>query len=246
MILTCSQCGAKIKIDQFKRFLTCPYCKSSLVVERDRTVECYVLRHGRNDIWVRGVIRGWFKRTGVEEDVEEIRIDFKLFPVWHASFENGQTVTQPAAKTLHTEISSVKIPAGDLKAFDRDTSLIEVMTPDVSHEAAAVWTTDTHDEKREVKRLWLVYLPIYFIDYRENGERHRASVVGESTKIYSDTKAVVDPYKIPVKHLIFFTAAFATFLILGFSISEDILIRGISMAAAALLFSAASWFYLRK
>jgi len=192
------------------------------------------------------VLRAWLKKTGVEEDVKDIRIDFKLFPVWHASFENGKTVTQPAARTLHTEISSIKIPAGDLKAFDQNTSLTEAVAPTVRHEAAAVWTTDTHDEKREIKRLWLVYLPIYFIDYRENGERHRASVVGESTKIYSDTKAVADPYKIPVKHLLFFTVAFGTFLGLGFSISEDILIKGISMAAATLLFSAVSWFYLRK
>lgn len=246
MILTCSQCGAKLKIDIFKRFINCPYCKSSLVVEQDRTVKCYILRHIRNDLWIKGVLRSWLKKAGLEGSAEDIKIDFKLFPIWHTTFEDGQTITQPAAKTAHTEISSIKIPAGDLKFFDENMSFTEVVTPSIRHEAATVWTTDTHEKHREINRLWLVYLPIYFIDYNMDGEHHRTSIVGESTKVYSDTTATYGDYKVPMKNLVLFLFAFGTFLILGFSISEDIFIRGLSTAAAALFFSVVSWFYLRR
>jgi DNA-directed RNA polymerase subunit RPC12/RpoP len=246
MKLSCSQCGAKLEIDSFKRFLHCPYCQSSLVVEKDRTVECYILKHIRNDIWVKGVFRAWLKKSGTHGDIEGSRIEFKYFPVWHATLDDGQTITQPAANTLHTEISSVKIPAGDIKYFDNDTSLSLVIQPSIRHEAATGWTMDIHDQKKEVKRLWLVYLPIYFIDYQINGERHRVSIVGESTRIYSDTAAISENYKIPVKNLVFFGIAFGTFLFLGFLFSTNIFIKAGAIAVAAVLFSVAAKFYLKK
>lgn len=246
MILICSQCGAKIKRDIFKRFITCPYCKSSLIVEQDRTVKCFILKHIRNDLWVRGVFRSWFKRADLKGSAEDIKIDFKLFPVWHTTFEDGQTTTQPAAGTPHTEISSIKIPAGDLSFFDESVSLAEAIAPTVKHEAATVWASDTHHVEREVNRLWLVYLPIYFIDYNLNGEHHRASIVGESTRVYSDTASAYGAFKIPIRNLVFFSLAFGTLLIVSFSISGDIFIKGVSAAAAAIFFSAVSWFYLRR
>ncbi len=246
MILSCSQCGAKLEIDSFKRFLHCPYCQSSLVVEKDRTVECYILKHIRNDLWVKGVFRAWLKKAGTDGDAKDIRIEFKYFPVWHATLEDGQAITQPAAKTLHTEISSVKIPAGDIKYFDENTSLSEILQPSIQHEAATGWTMDIHEEKKEVKRLWLVYLPIYFIDYQMGGDHHRVSIVGESTRIYSDTAAMFDAYKIPVKNLVFFGAAFGTFLFLGFLFSTNIFIKAGTIAIAAVLFSVAAKFFLKK
>jgi DNA-directed RNA polymerase subunit RPC12/RpoP len=246
MILVCSQCGAKIKIDVFKRFLNCPYCKSSLVVDEDRTFNCYILKHSRNEAWVRGLVQSLLNRTGLKKKAENIRIDFKLFPVWHVTFEDGETVTQPAAKTPHTEISSIKIPAGKLEFFDPNTHPTEVITPTVRHRAATVWTTDIQDRERKINRLWLVYLPIYFIDYRIYEKHHRASVVGDSTRIYSDTEITHYARRIPVKNLIFYPLTLATFLFLGFYFFEDNFEKIVSIVIAAVLFVVAANFFMRK
>ncbi len=233
MIVTCSQCGAKIKIDKDKRFLTCTHCRSSLILERDRTFQCFFLEHARNDIWASGALSARLKQNKIRSAPKDIKIDFRYFPVWHITFHDGTTKTQPGAKTIHTEISSVKIPAGDLKYFEEGIFPGEkVSPPTIEPEMASLWTRDEGESDRNVERLWLVYLPIYFIDFGLDGAVHHALLAGESTRIYSDTLPAVGGDKVDYRPIIFFTFAFGIFITLG-TIFSSPLIKGFAIGAAA-------------
>lgn len=236
MIVLCSQCGAKIEIYKDKKFLTCPYCRSSLILERDRTFECLFLEHSKNDIWASGALLSRLKQSGIRSVPKDIKIDFRYFPVWHITFHDGTTKTQPGAKTIHTEISSVKIPAGDLKHFEEGRFPHEkVSPPTIKQEMASLWTRDLGESDRNVERLWLVYLPIYFMDFKLDGAVHHALLAGESTRIYSDTLPSVGGDKIDYRPIIFFTFAFGIFITLGLLFSSP-LTKGIAIGTAAAIF----------
>jgi DNA-directed RNA polymerase subunit RPC12/RpoP len=236
MIIVCSQCGAKITTEKEKRFLTCPFCRSSLILEKDRTFACFYLQHKRNDQWARGALLARLSRAGYRETLGNIKIDFRYFPVWHITHTDGTTRTQPGAQTLHTEISSVRIPAGDLKYVEEHSSSGEKFPPPTIHpDAASLWTKDVGREMESIERLWLMYLPVYFMDFTLDGTYHRGSLVGETTTIYSDTLPSLQGKRTPAGLSIFFIAALGTFILLGSFISS-VLIKGIAIGLAASIF----------
>jgi|GEM_PF-1812750 len=226
MIVACSQCGAKITIEDGRRFITCPFCRSSLLVEKDRTFECFYLEHQRNDIWARAFLLSQLRDAGVDADPKDLTIQFSYFPIWHITHSDGVSFTQPAAHTTHTEISSFRIPAGDLIYYDREKDdLGETAEPTILPDAATHWTKGDRDQIDGLTRLWLVYLPIYFFSFSVDGTRHRASIIGDSTRVYSDALTHFTKEKTNVRPLIFFTATFVTCLLFGFIFSESILLQ---------------------
>jgi DNA-directed RNA polymerase subunit RPC12/RpoP len=245
MIVKCSQCGAKIKLEKAKRFFTCTHCRSSLILERDRTFQCFFLEHHRSDSWATGSLAARLAQNNIRSIPKDIRIDFRYFPVWHITFRDGTTKTQPAAKTIHTEISSVKIPAGDLKYFEEGIFPDEkASAPTIEPETASLWTRDEGD-KGDVERLWLVYLPIYFIDFALDGTVHHASLIGESTRIYSDTLPAVGGAGVDYRPFIFFAFAFGIFITLGILFPSP-LIKVIVIGTAAIVFILISKWVIRR
>lgn len=252
MKVVCSQCGAKIEYDYKRRFIKCPFCGSSLIVERDRTFECFFLEHTRNDIWVKAVLTTRLTKAGITGAPESLKIEFHYFPVWHLTIEDGSAKTMPGAQTIHTEISSIKIPAGDLTNFEEGkSSLPGLIIPTVKPEAAFHWTgseacfepADKVEMEDGVVRLWLIYLPIYFIAFNIDGFEYRASLVGESTNIYSDTLPDIGSKKTLYGPLIFFTFCLSVFIALGILIKDPI-IRVIAIGIGAFISILLSRFFV--
>lgn len=247
MIVACSQCGAKITIEDGKRFITCPFCRSSLLVEKDRTFECFYLEHRRNDIWARAFLLSQLKDAGITDEPKGLTIEFSYFPIWHITHSDGVSFAQPAAHTAHTEISSFRIPAGDLIYYDREKDdLGETAEPTIPPEAATHWTKGDRDQIDGLTRLWLVYLPIYFFSFTIDGVRHKASIIGDSTRIYSDAVKEFSKEKSNYRPLVFFTLTFLVCLVFGFIFSDSILMQVSVIVGAMIVFMLISPLILRN
>ncbi|MBN1883708.1 MAG: hypothetical protein JW885_16215 [Deltaproteobacteria bacterium] len=247
MIVACSQCGAKIDIEDGRRFITCPFCRSSLLVEKDRTFECFFLEHKRNDIWAKVFLLSQLKDAGIDDEPKDLAIEFSYFPIWHITHSDGVSFTQPAAHTTHTEISSFRIPAGDLIYYDREKDdLGETAEPTIPPEAATHWTKGDRDSLNGLVRLWLIYLPIYFFSFTIDGVRHKASIIGDAARVYSDAVKEFSREKRNYRPLVFFIITFLVCLILGFVFSGSLLMQISVIVGAMIVFLLSSPLVLRN
>ena len=247
MIVACSQCGAKIDIEDGRRFIICPFCRSSLLVEKDRTFECFYLEHKRNDIWAKAFLLSQMKDAGIADEPKDLTIGFAYFPIWHITHSDGVSFTRPAAHTTHTEISSFRVPAGDLIYYDREKDdLGETAEPAIPPEAATHWTKGDRDSVNGLVRLWLVYLPIYFFSFKIDGVQHKASIIGDFARIYSDAVKEFTRERTSYRPLVFFALTFLVCLILGIIFSDSLLMQAVVIVGAMILFMLSSPLILRN
>jgi hypothetical protein len=187
------------------------------------------------------------KDAGIDDEPKNLTLSFSYFPIWHITHSDGVSFTQPAAHTTHTEISSFRIPAGDLIYYDREKDdLGETEDPSIPPEAATHWTKGDRDQVNGLTRLWLIYLPIYFFSFSVGGTRHKASIIGDSTRVYSDAVSSFSKEKTDYRPLIFFITTFLVCLILGFLFSDSVLMQAAVIGGAMVLFMLFSPLILRN
>lgn len=234
MVIRCSQCGAKIKRKDEGRFFACPFCKSSLVLEGDRTFGCFIMEHERSDLWAKALFHERLTEGRVGHVTGAITVELAYVPFWVVRKKDGTVYGHPAAKSPHGDIYSIKIPPGRLVFFEEDSRVTTpVVAPSIPLKAAL---GEKHDEG--IGRVDLVYLPIYFMRAVVSKISHFAFLVADAAALYGDITPHVRE-TISLRPLIYFigTACLLTAVGLAF---DTILARAIGIGAAALLSFAVS------
>jgi DNA-directed RNA polymerase subunit RPC12/RpoP len=237
MIVGCSQCGAKIDRRDENRFFTCPFCRSSLVLEGGRSFACLIMEHDAGDAWIRGLFSERLESVGAAAGPGGPRVVFAYYPFWFIRMDDGTSIVRPAVHMPNPELSSIKVPPGRLKYFDEaDPPGAGVVPYTVPLEAVF---GGEGERIGSVRHIDLVYLPVYSTRCTHNGIHHTASVVGDGPRVYSTLPS--PPGKTSsMRPLVFFGMVLAAMIVASLSV-DGILNRAaavLAVGAAAAILSA--------
>lgn len=168
--LSCSQCGGELHPQEGEVFLTCPFCNSTVFLDKARVVFHWFVAPTLDPQQAAGQLARWMSGSQTVKDLDKkAQVSgqtFQYFPVWYFRVgRGGQEVValQPAAATSVSEVSRLNIPAGDLRPFD-PTVEVQSVEPTVPLEAAQQWLQQSQPGA-EVKEGALVHIPIHIFKY---------------------------------------------------------------------------------
>lgn len=126
-------------------FLTCPYCSATVYLDKSRVVFHYSVAPTLNEQQSTAALFRWMSGSQTVKDLDKkarvVGQSFTYFPVWYfkrPTSKGEEVVLQPAAATSITELTSLKLPAGDLVKYDSSLDA-RSEPPSVPLEAALEW-----------------------------------------------------------------------------------------------------------
>lgn len=181
--LTCTQCGGELHPDEGQQFITCPFCSSTVFIDKTRVVFHWSLAPTLGEDQALGALKRWMSGNQTVKNLDQkaqiVGRTFQYFPLWYfkRGLEKGEQIDlQPAAATSITELTRLTIPAGDLQRYDPALDKL-AETPTVPQEAALAWLEAARPlPGAEIREAALVHVPIYIFKYLHGGQRYTAVV----------------------------------------------------------------------
>lgn len=180
-LLTCTQCGGELHPDEGQVFVTCPYCSTTVYIDKSRVVFHWSLAPTLDEPGALGQLARWMGGNQTVKNLDKkSRISghsFQYFPVWYFKYgQNGQeqVALQPGAATSITEMRSLKLPAGDLKRYDSSLDA-QSQSPTVPLDAATAWL-QAGNPNGAILETALVHIPIFTFKYDYQNRSYTALV----------------------------------------------------------------------
>lgn len=252
-VFNCTQCGGELHPDEGQLFITCPYCGSTVYLDKSRVVFHWALAPTISDQQAAAELARWMAGNDTVKDLDKksriLGQTFQYFPVWYFKVRDGQTekiYLEPAAATSLTELRNLNLPAGDLRKYE-DGLAAQAVEPTVPMTAAQEWLTQKQVNLQQVTESALVHIPIYLFKYGFNNKMYTAAVEAATGK----TLANIFPAKAEAPYLAMGCISALVFLCLagtlaGFVAGDNSTIGlavclGGGLVAAPVLFGFASW-----
>jgi DNA-directed RNA polymerase subunit RPC12/RpoP len=255
-VLNCTQCGGELHPDEGQLFITCPYCNSTVYLDKSRVVFHWYLAPTMNDQQAAASLARWMAGNDTVKDLDKksriLGQTFQYFPVWYFKVKDGENeriYLEPAAATSVTELRNLNLPAGDLRKYE-DALVATSVEPSVPLAAAQQWLAQKQVDIRQVAECALVHIPIYTFKYGFKNRLYTAAVEAATGR----TLANIFPAKAEAPYLAVGCATALVFLCLalilaGFSASGSggstgiglLICIGGGLVAAPVLFGVASW-----
>jgi hypothetical protein len=185
-LLQCTQCGGELHPDEGQIFLTCPFCSSTVYLDKSQVVFHWYLASTLDEAKARQALFRWMAGNQTVKDLDKksqlTGLTFQYFPLWYFKRRqpNGKEdiLLEPAAAISVSELRSLKLPAGDLRKYESHLDA-EAVPPSVPLEAALSWL-------EEIAERALVHIPLYAFKYRFNGTDYLALVEGGTGGVYAN------------------------------------------------------------
>lgn len=253
----CTQCGGELHPDEGQIFLTCPYCGSTVYLDKARVVFHWYLAPTIDSAKARGELARWMAGNETVKDLDRksqvVGETFEYFPLWYFKRRGPggkeEIVLTPGAATSVTEIRNLNLPAGDLRKYE-DSLASESVMPSVPLEAAEGWLEGMHIPRGELAERALVHLPLYTFKYTYQGQTYTALVEGATGKVIANIypAKVEAPYRLAGGLAALVFLCLATFPVIGalsngaegFGIGLAAC-SGIGLVAAPILFALSAW-----
>jgi predicted RNA-binding Zn-ribbon protein involved in translation (DUF1610 family) len=255
--LLCTQCGGELHPDEGQIFLTCPYCGSTVYLDKERVVFHWYLAPTLDENKAGAQLARWMTGNQTVKDLDKKAMvtgrTFEYFPVWyfkrHSSTGREEIQIEPAAATSVSELRTLKLPAGDLRRYDA-TIDPQAHTPSVPLETARGWTLDRQPSSEVIAEQALVHIPLYTFKYTYQGKPFTAIVEAGTGGVFANiypAKAEA-PYLLAggVTALVFLCLASAP--VIGAAVDSAngasiglLVCAGAGVIAAPVLFGLAAW-----
>jgi DNA-directed RNA polymerase subunit RPC12/RpoP len=252
-IFNCTQCGGELHPDEGQLFITCPYCSSTVYMDKSRVVFHWVLAPTLTEQQAAASLARWMAGSATVKDLDKkskiLGQEFQYFPVWFFKVKNGdkeQVYLEPAAATSVTELRSLNLPAGDLRKYD-DALVGQSVEPTVPLSAAQEWLAQKQVNLQHVSESALVHIPIYSFKYGFKNRMYTAVVEAATGRALANIFPAKDeaPYMAVgcMTALVFLCLA----LILAISANGNSVVFGWlaciggGLVSSAILFFVASW-----
>ena len=186
--LNCTQCGGELHPDEGQTFLTCPYCSATVYVDKTRVVFHWYVAPTLKEQDAQAALFRWMSGSQTVKDLDKkARVagqSFLYFPLWyfkHKSTKGEEVILQPAAATSITELSHLRLPAGDLKRYESALDA-QSQPPTVPLEAAQQWLRSrgganlSSGAAGTVVETAMVHVPVYLFKYEFRGQTYTALV----------------------------------------------------------------------
>jgi DNA-directed RNA polymerase subunit RPC12/RpoP len=218
----CTKCGAPIKFDTGDKFARCEYCGTQIYIDKSGVVFFYIMPFFIDRTNAQGIFKRWTAGStmakGLEARAQVSEIKQLYFPVYlFRSDVGGKEVVhvEPARSTTLPGLHSLKVPAGDIKVFDKDYQVgdVEILKPDIDMVAYTPHLPGTAKEQS------LVYFPIWTVRYQYDGRQYDTVVDGSSGEVFAADYPVrhAAPYFIiaAMAFFIFFIEGMLGYLLFG-------------------------------
>jgi DNA-directed RNA polymerase subunit RPC12/RpoP len=254
--LTCTQCGGELHPDEGQAFVTCPYCSSTVYVDKSRVVFHWYLAPTLDEAKARGALARWMAGNQTVKDLDKksrvTGISFGYFPVWlfkrRTAAGKEEIYLEPAAATSVSELKTLKLPAGDLKNYTPSLDA-DALSPSVPLQAATSWLEGRGVPSGEIAEQALVHIPLFTVKYIFQNKTYTAIVEAGTGGVFAN----IFPAKSEAPYLVAGCATAAVFLclatfpVIGAATGGEGALVGLlacsvlGVIAAPLLFMLAAW-----
>ncbi len=191
--LTCTQCGGELHPDEGQIFITCPYCSSTVYVDKSQVVFHWFLAPTLDEAKARASLARWMAGNQTVKDLDKKSTlsgcSFEYFPIWYFKqrLPNGseQVYLEPAAALSISELKQIKITAGDLRKYDHSIEA-QSRPPSVPLQAALQWVQQRQVPLEQIVERMLVHLPIYTMKYSYLNKPYTALIEGATGGVYAN------------------------------------------------------------
>ncbi len=188
----CSQCGGEIQQDEGHVFVTCPFCESTIYIDKSQVVFHWYVDPTLKPDDANSTLFRWMTGNQTVKNLDKkarlISKEFLFFPMWYFKVRvkgNGEAIIlQPAAATSISELKNLKIPAGDLIKYEEKISS-DALPPTVPLEAARDWVNE-NGFQGEMAESFLVHIPIFVIKYMYQNHIYTAVVEASTGKVFAN------------------------------------------------------------
>ncbi len=227
MKIRCANCSAQIGLERDDAFFVCPYCASSLYLDRAHTFKSFLLppaitETGARDQLAHELATREIPPTPVK-GVQKI-----LLPYWGVRGEALQE-TIPAYSPEYTALQSFRLPAAGAVFYQNGLAADFEPVP-CSERSSARW-----EERPDVSSFALYRVPFYKIIYGSGTVAYTAWIDGVGGRTFADVTPPAVSTAITSRFLKLVVALFLVFvaeaaLVPGFGLS--LLVVGLTAAAA--------------
>jgi hypothetical protein len=193
--LQCVQCGGELHPDEGQIFLTCPYCSSTVYLDKSQVVFHWYLAPTLDEEKARSALRRWMAGNETVKDLDQkARLTgstFEYFPLWYFKRRTGdkvkveEIILEPAAAIAISEVRSLNLPAGDLRRYE--TSLdAQAHSPSVPLPTALSWLEERNITRSELAEQALVHVPVYTFKYDYRGQPYTALVEAGTGRVLAN------------------------------------------------------------
>lgn len=236
-VFHCSQCGGELYPDEGQIFITCPYCSSTVYLDKSRVVFHWYVAPTLDAGQARAALNRWMAGNQTVKDLDEksqvTGQDFSYFPVWYFREKDGsrdQIRLEPAAATSVTELRTISLPAGDLRRYE-ETIQAQAIEPTVPLDTAQGWLTQQGAQRQgqiarpaEVAETALVHIPIYTFKYSFKNQSFTAVVEAATGR----TLANIYPAKAETPYVLVGSLAAVIFLCLAAVLASALFTSGVN------------------
>jgi predicted RNA-binding Zn-ribbon protein involved in translation (DUF1610 family) len=193
-VLTCTQCGGELHPDEGQIFLTCPFCSSTVYIDKARVVFHWYVAPTLDEAKARGALSRWMAGNQTVKDLDRkarvTEVAFQFFPMWYFKqrLTNGreEVALMPAAATAVSEIVHLHLPAGDLRKYNQDVDP-QAVPPTVPLQAAQDWLVAREPgAAKEIIEQSLVHIPLFIFKYTFQGNSYTALVEGATGEVIAN------------------------------------------------------------
>jgi predicted RNA-binding Zn-ribbon protein involved in translation (DUF1610 family) len=192
-IFNCTQCGGELHPDEGQIFVTCPFCNSTVYLDKSRVVFHWYLAPTLDEAKARASLARWMAGNETVKDLDKkarlVGASFEYFPLWYfksKAKDGSESIwLEPAAATSVSELKSLKLPAGDLRKYDSSLDS-QAHMPTVPLQTVQGWVAERLSQGAEVIETALVHIPLYTFKYTYNGENYTAIVEGGTGAVFAN------------------------------------------------------------
>ena len=256
-IFPCTQCGGELHPDEGQLFLTCPYCESTVYLDKTRVVFHWYLASTLDEGKARANLARWMGGNDTVKNLDRksklVGSSFEFFPFWYFKSRDQSSAErlwlEPAAATSVSELKKINIPAGDLRKYE-DVITPQAHDPTVPLTTVTQWLETRLPTESEIIETALVHIPIYTFKYVYKNETYTAIVEGATGGVFANIfpAKAESPFILVGGLAAFIFLCLATFPVFGalFGSGEGVAIGsglciGLGILATPFLFALAVW-----
>jgi len=181
--LHCTQCGGELHPDEGQIFLSCPFCGSTVYLDKSQVVFHWHLAPTLDESKARAALAAWMAGNETVKDLDQksrvVGSSFEYFPVWYFKRRTPggkeEILIELAAATAVSEIRSLHLMAGDLRKYE-ETLDAQSQAPTVPLQAALAWMKEREIPDAEIIEKSLVHIPVYTFKYLYQDNAYTALV----------------------------------------------------------------------
>ncbi|HBY08801.1 MAG TPA: hypothetical protein DEH22_13865 [Chloroflexi bacterium] len=255
-VFPCTQCGGELHPDEGQNFLVCPFCESTVYIDKTRVVFHWYLASTLDQPKAQANLARWMGGSATIKDLDKkARLagsSFEFFPFWvfksKDKSDNESLWLEPAAAISVSELKNITVPAGDLRKYDESINA-QAHAPTIPLPTVMEWLKPRLPADAEISETALVHIPIYTFKYTYKGDSYTAIVEGATGGVFANIfpAKAESPFRIVGGLAAFIFLCLATFPVLGaltggngIAIGGGLCI-GLGLLSAPFLFALAVW-----